>query len=107
MDFLAVHDNDHDSDLPEPFTISNWNEAKLGPVKTISEYRTISESAEFIEYNKDYTVRYRKQRRKARQWATDPRQEIIWRTIASLTGSTLPDVKAAVQQAIKATIPEA
>ena len=44
----------HDSDLPEPFTIPVWDTEKLGPVKTIAEYRTVSESPQFKAWYRNW-----------------------------------------------------
>ncbi len=43
----------------EPFSIIKWNTEKLGPQKTIAEYRAISKTPEFKQWAKD-TYRQRK-----------------------------------------------
>lgn len=54
-DFEVHHDEGRlKRSLFEVYTIPVWNEAKLGPKKTIAEYRAISETAAFKAWYKNW-----------------------------------------------------
>ncbi len=59
VDHNIDYEVSEDIDKPEPFVVKNWNKAKLGPMKTIAEYRTISETPEFKVW---YRVWYRQRK---------------------------------------------
>lgn len=97
QDYVIEQDPDASG---EKFSISVWNEPKLGPQKTLAQYRTIGQSPGFQTWHEDYTDPMKKKRRKAREFFEDTRERITIRAIATLTGKTIPEVKAAYQQAI-------
>ena len=90
----------------DQISIPVWNTLKLGTQKTLAQYRAIGQTQAFIDWNEDYTVRYKKLRRKLKEWFKEEEQEAMLRLIAAMNSSSLQSVQAKIPRVIIDTIPE-